>query len=259
MQSQHGNAAWQTTSPTWVRFLKRNLPILLFLILSTIGMGTVYWFFSPVTGDAQALAAVSLEGSLSAPIFKTVPAKPVSQRLAQSPGPRRIGIIVGHKGFDSGSVCDDGLTEAEVNENVANKVYAELQALGIRAELLQEFDPLLDGYSATALVSIHSDSCTYVNDLATGFKVAGSSRTDSSQLSICVEENYAKETQLPYHENTITPHMTDYHAFREISLGTPAIIIEVGFMYLDRELLTTGADLLSGALVDGILCYLDSQ
>jgi N-acetylmuramoyl-L-alanine amidase len=66
-------------------------------------------------------------------------------------------------------------------------------------------------------------------------------------------------TQLPYHENTITPHMTDYHAFRKIALGTPAIIIEVGFISLDRELLTTGADLVSDALVDGILCYLDSQ
>jgi N-acetylmuramoyl-L-alanine amidase len=170
MRSQYSNATWQMTSPTWVRFLKRNIPLLLFLVLSTIGMGTVYWFFSPISSDAQTIMVTSLEGSLSAPIFKAVPAKPVSQRLAQSPGPVRIGLIAGHQGSDSGSVCDDGLTEAEVNENIASKVFADLQRRGIRTELLQEFDPRLDGYSATALVSIHADSCTYVNELATGFK-----------------------------------------------------------------------------------------
>jgi N-acetylmuramoyl-L-alanine amidase len=221
-------------------------------------MGSVYWFFSPQTSDVDAIITASLEGSLSAPIFKSIPAKSVTQRLAQSPGPLRIGIIAGHQGFDSGSVCADGLTEVEVNTNIAQRVVAELRAQGINTDLLDEFDSRLEGYSATAVISIHADSCTYINDLATGYKIAGSSVTESSRLSICVEQAYQESTLLPYHENTITPHMTDYHVFREISPGTPAIIIEVGFVYLDRELLTVEAEKPVAGLINGTLCYLNS-
>jgi N-acetylmuramoyl-L-alanine amidase len=167
-----------------------------------------------------------------------------------------VGIIAGHKDNDSGAVCDDGLTEASINATIANQVASNLQAQGIVTEILGEFDPLLHGYFATALISIHADSCTYFNDLATGFKIAGSSYTDSQALSICVEQAYSDSTQLPYHSNTITEHMTDYHAFREISPGTPAIIVETGFMNQDRNLLTTEVDRPATVITNGILCFL---
>jgi N-acetylmuramoyl-L-alanine amidase len=230
-----------------------------FLIFSMSGMMAVYWFFSPVGGDAEVVATAGQDGLLTAPFFKPMPAKPVTQRVAQSPGPIRIGIIAGHKGNDSGAVCDDGLTEAEVTANIATQVMAALQSRGVRVDLLDEFDPRLQGYSATGLVSIHADSCTFVNTLATGFKVAGSSYSDSSRLSICVEQAYREATQLPYHANTITPHMTDYHAFREIASGVPAIIIEVGFLFLDREIVTTNADIPVTGLTNGILCFLGQE
>jgi N-acetylmuramoyl-L-alanine amidase len=217
----------------------------------------VYLYFSPSSGVAEVVAAESADASHSAAFVKRVPAKPVTQRLAQSPGPVRFGIISGHKGNDSGAVCDDGLTEAEVNQDIAARVVAALQAQGVTADLLDEFDPRLDNYAATGLVSIHADSCDYINDLATGFKVAGSSFTDSSHLSICIEDHYRQATQMNYHANTITPHMTDYHAFRKIARGMPAVIIEVGFMNLDREWLTQRSDVLAAAITDGIDCYLD--
>jgi N-acetylmuramoyl-L-alanine amidase len=239
-----------------MRFLWRNVLLLIFLAVAASGMLAVYYYFSPAGGTAEVVAAGSLAGGLSAPLIKPVPAVPVAQRLAQSPGPLRIGIISGHRGNDSGAVCADGLTEAQVVEDIATQVIADLQERGIRADLLDEFDPRLNGYSATALVSIHADSCDYVNDLATGFKIAGSSYTDSSRLSICVEEAYTRDTQLPYHANTITPHMTDYHAFREIAPGVPAIILETGFLNLDRDFLTRRADVAAKAVSDGILCYI---
>lgn len=220
-------------------------------------MFTVYWYFNPSGGDAEAIASVVSGTQLSAPLIKNIPSKPVEQRLAQSPGPRRIGIISGHRGFDSGAVCADGLTEAAVNAALAEKLAANLLARGIRAEILEEFDAKLTGYSATALISIHADSCQYVNDLATGFKISGSSFTDSSKLSICMENAYAAATQLSYHANTITADMANYHAFREIGAGTPAIIIEVGFMYLDRELLTTNTDSVVTGLINGVNCFLE--
>jgi N-acetylmuramoyl-L-alanine amidase len=156
-------------------------------------------------------------------------------------------------------VCDDGLTEADINADLANKLAANLSARGIRTEILDEFDARLAGYSGTAVISIHADSCQYINDLATGFKISGSSFTDSTQLSICLEQSYAAATNLPYHANTITADMANYHAFGELSPGTPAVIIEVGFMYLDRELLTTNTDSVVIGLINGVDCFLEQS
>ena len=124
-------------------------------------------------------------------------------------------------------------------------------------EILDEFDPRLESFSASAIVSIHADSCDYINELATGFKISGSPLTDSSSLSICIEQAYREATELKYHPDSITPHMTDYHAFRKIAPGTPAIIIEVGFLNLDREILTSGSEVVVSGLSNGILCYMD--
>jgi N-acetylmuramoyl-L-alanine amidase len=257
MHSDYRNGDWENESFDWLRLLGRNLPIVIFLLLAVVGMGLTYWFFSPPEATAEMIANSS-SSSLSAPFYKPVPAKPVLQRLAQSPGPIRIGLIAGHKGSDSGAVCDDGLTEAEVNLNIAEKVAGALLAQGIHADILDEFDPRLSNYGGTAVISIHADSCVYFNDLATGYKVAPSSRTESTQLQGCMEAAYAQATQLPYHANTITPHMTDYHAFRTLPEGVPAIIIEIGFMNLDRTLLTANADIPAAGILSGIQCFLDS-
>ena len=256
MQSPYGDSWRVSNTPLW-RFVSRNLSFALFFLVAAGLMAGVYLYFSPASGVAEVVAAESMGTAFNAAFSKPIPRKPVQQRVAQSAGPIRIGIISGHKGFDAGSVCEDGLTEAEVNESIAIRVIAALQAAGVPADLLDEFDPRLDNYVATGLVSIHADSCDYFNDLATGFKIAGSSFTDSSQLSICVEGAYRTATNLPYHANTITPHMTDYHAFREISRGVPAIILETGFLNLDRDFLTTQQDLIASSIAEGILCYVE--
>jgi N-acetylmuramoyl-L-alanine amidase len=237
------------------------MPIVVFLVAAFTGMVLVYWYFSPENAAAEAanVAAVltNEEGALTAPIHKVIPEKPVVQRLVQSPGPIRIGIIAGHKGFDSGAVCADGLTEAQVNENIADMVLSDLQAQGIRAEKLDEFDARLDGYAATAVLSIHADSCDYINDLATGFKISGSAYTNSGALSICVEDAYRSATQMFYHANTITPDMADYHVFRKLGPTTQAVIIEVGFMNLDREMITTNAAVPAQGITNGLLCFVN--
>lgn len=257
MNSPYDRSGFSSSTGSWVSFLGRIWPFVLFLILATAGMWAVYMLFSPAGDEADVIAAVRNTG-LSAPFVKAVPAKPVSQRIAQSPGPMRVGIISGHKEFDPGAVCDDGLTEVEVNLAIAQMVVANLRTEGIRTDLLDEYDARLDGYSGTALVSIHADSCDYFNDQATGFKIAGSMITDSSLLSSCVEESYRQATQLPYHANTLTQDMSDYHAFYDIAPGTPAIIIETGFMNLDRQLLTANSDIPAKAISDGILCYINA-
>ena len=89
-----------------------------------------------------------------------------------------------------------------------------------------------------------------------GLEAIGS-RTAALEFENNMEDAYRNATQMNYHANTITPDMADYHAFRELAPGTPALIIEVGFMNLDRELLTTNADIPARGITDGILCFLN--
>lgn len=245
-----------TALPPWAVIIQRHSRSLLFVLLALVSMYAVFWYFSPITGMATAVAAAG-DAPLAAPIVKDVPNRTVSQRFPQSPAPINVALIAGHKESDVGAVCEDGLTEASVNERIANLVVDKVQAAGYSITIFNEFDPRLSGYSGTAVISIHADSCDAINNLASGFKIASSSITDSTALESCVEQAYARGTRLPYHANTITPHMTNYHAFREIGLGTPAIILETGFMNLDRDLLTTNADVVATAISNGILCYLE--
>ncbi len=247
------------------RIIRQNLAIIAFILLSLGGMTAVYWYYNPDLGTVEAAAIAQIgvvetnavdPGALTAPIYKTQQRLPVTQRIAQGPGPLRIGIIAGHSGNDSGAVCEDGLTEVQVTTNLAQRLAARLQSYGITTDLMDEFDPRLDGYDGTAVISIHADSCDFINELATGFKISGSPYADSSGLSTCIEQAYAQATELAYHPNSITPHMTNYHAFRKLGTGTPAIIIEVGFLNIDREILTSPDDLIIEGLTNGIFCHL---
>lgn len=175
----------------------------------------------------------------------------------------KIGIVVGHRGHDSGAVCANGLTELEINSNVATYVQQMLIKSGFEVELLDEFDSRLKNYQAGLLLSIHSDSCDYINDSATGFKVAAafSQKGDqsSSRLVQCLSERYANITGLRYHYQSVTTDMTSYHAFEEINPYTTAGIIELGFMNLDQEILTNKPDLLAEGISKGISCYINNE
>ena len=53
--------------------------------------------------------------------------------------------------------------------------------------------------------------------------------------------------------------MTRYHAFSEIDPNTTAGIIEVGFLNLDQETLTSNPERLADGIVAGIKCYLNNE
>src|SRR5215510_8438883 len=180
----------------------------------------------------------------------------------------RIGIVAGHYGNDSGAVCYDGngnvtLTEADVNLKIAAIVQQQLTQKGFEVDLLKEFDTRLNGYRALAIVSIHNDSCEYINDEATGFKVAAALNTPdlnrANRLTACLVDRYQKMTALTFHAGSITGDMREYHAFSEIDPSTVAAIIETGFLNLDRELLTTETDRVAAGVVDGILCFAHNE
>ena len=177
-----------------------------------------------------------------------------------------IGIVVGHWDDDTkdpGAVCPDGLTELEVNQGIAARVKENLVDSGFDVDLLREFDPILQGYSALALVSIHADSCQYVNDDATGFKIAAALSNQyperATRLTACIKDRYANATGLKFHPSTVTNDMSSYHAFDEIDNNTNAVIIETGFLNLDRQILTKGQDQIARGISDGILCYIRNE
>ncbi len=174
-----------------------------------------------------------------------------------------IGIVAGHYGFDSGAVCPNGLTEVDVNLSIATLVQKALTDLGFSVDLLQEFDPRLTGYQGLVLVSIHADSCAYINDLATGYKVAAAlseeNLAESQRLVTCLSDRYGQATGLPYHAGSVTPDMTYYHAFNEISGITTAAIIEVGFLNMDQQFLTEQPETAAQGITAGILCFLNHE
>ncbi|MFC2064329.1 N-acetylmuramoyl-L-alanine amidase [Chloroflexota bacterium] len=178
----------------------------------------------------------------------------------------RIGIISGHWGYDSGTVCPNGVTEAEVNLQIATLVQQKLSSKKIyKVDILQEYDQRLNEYQGVLLISIHNDSCIISNEFTTGFKIAtnpqGNNPERNQRLLNCIFDRYMKETNLTYHPGSITPDMMDYHAFREIDADTTAVIIETGFMSnpVDYDLLTNHPDAVATGIVNGIMCYLNNE
>ncbi len=172
--------------------------------------------------------------------------------------PLRIGIVAGHYGNDSGAVCPDGWSEGELNLTIASLVTQKLTSLGYTVDLLEEFDNRLQQYKGLVLVSIHNDSCDYINDEATGFKVVAQSAYPdrAERLEKCMIYRYQNLTGMSFHINSVTEDMTSYHTFNEIHTDTTAAIIETGFMNLDEDILRNHPDVVADGIVAGIECYI---
>jgi N-acetylmuramoyl-L-alanine amidase len=188
---------------------------------------------------------------------------PVTTEVASSDGNgNRIGIVSGHWKNDSGSVCSNGLTEEQVNLRIASLVQQKMTAEGFQVDLMEEFDPRLSQYKAIALVSIHADTCDFINDSATGYKVAAALDSaypeKATRLTSCLVDRYGKDTGLSYKTNT-TNDMTSYHAFGEINTETTAAIIETGYLNLDQQILTQKPDVIAQGIVDGLLCFIHNE
>jgi N-acetylmuramoyl-L-alanine amidase len=238
--------------------------VLLLFVLSGASAGRQF------TVDGEPAPALLAQGSGTAPpgaaspdtiVPATATARPT---IARPTGPY-VAIVAGHWGNDSGAVCPDGVTEQNVNLEIAKKVTARLRARGVWVDLLQEFDPRLEGFQADVLVSIHADSCdpVYADPPATGFKVARSQAsqipTITDKLVDCLHTEYQAATGMVFHENSITRDMTSYHSFREIDPGTPAAIVETGFLHLDYDMIVKQPDRPAEGIANGIFCFLKNQ
>ncbi len=200
------------------------------------------------------------------------PAQIVNAIATPDTGKPHVGIIAGHWGYnsglDTGAVCESGqfagTTEVQINIIVATYVKQYLQENGYAVDMLEEDDSRLGGYQADALVSIHADSCEYINDMATGFKMAGTLASPFPEkierLKSCINYYYGETTQLPYHEgSSYTADMINYHVFSKVDLETPTVIIETGFMNLDDDIIISQPELVAHGIADGIMCFVQNQ
>jgi len=200
-------------------------------------------------------------------VFQAWQANPteMAQVVVNNPTPETalIGIVSGHWKNDSGAVCTDGLTEEQVNLQIATLVQQKLIAEGYKVDLLEEFDDRLSQYKAMALISIHADTCDFISTEATGFKVAAAIHSaypeKANRLTLCLADRYQARTGLQYLPNSSSNDMTYYHAFDEIHTETTAAIIETGYLNLDRQILTENPDLIAQGIVDGLLCYIRNE
>jgi N-acetylmuramoyl-L-alanine amidase len=260
-QSQEKNSA----PVSRVRSATREM-LLYFFVVSAIAavMATLFTAWSPDqfqgrTTNPNATPIVLGQAQPAAPMVEVEANAPTRTPRAR----KLIGIVAGHWMNDSGAVCSDGLTEVEINLNIASLVQKILREKGYDVDVLAEFDSRLNAYEADALISIHADSCGYYGDQATGYKVATSlakyQPEQSTRLTACLRGRYGTHTGLAVHSLSVTPDMTDYHAFFEIDPMTPAAIIETGFMNLDRQFLTEKPDIAAQGIVSGIVCFLDNE
>lgn len=200
-------------------------------------------------------------------IFQAWQANPttVSPLIVNNSTPEnaRIGIVAGHWQNDSGALCSDGLKEVEVNLQIATLVQQKLIAEGFSVDLMSEFDPRLSQYKAMLLLSIHADTCEYISNEATGFKVAAAIHSlypeKANRLVVCMADRYQATTGLTYRPNSTTPDMTSYHAFDEVHTETTSAILETGFLNLDRQILTENPDLIAQGIVNGLMCYIRNE
>jgi hypothetical protein len=191
-------------------------------------------------------------------------------------GPPKVGIQVGHwkneevpeelhrlKGSTGAS--GGGMSEWEVNYQIASELKVLLEEKGIKAELLPTTIP--PKYWADVFISIHADGNP--DPAKSGFKAAKPRRDISGKAEKLLEEieqDYGNLTGLSKDPN-VTRNMLGYYAFRwwrydhAIHPMTPAVILETGFLSSpsDRKLIVDNPKLSARAISLGIIDFLRSE
>jgi len=174
-----------------------------------------------------------------------------------------IAILSGHYLHDSGEVCADGLVEAEVNQQISNLVVSALQEKGITVDLFPEFDLNLLQYQGRALVAIYSGSCVETPPPESGFLIGTSLTAQNPDrvnlLATCLGESYQSRTRLPFSYEIINPDHFSYHIFNDIHSDTPAVLIEIGSLKADREVILGSTSAVVEGITDGIICFIEKS
>lgn len=186
------------------------------------------------------------------------------QRVVGAAWDRQVALISGHAGNDSGAICEDAdrnvlVAEADINARVANLAAERLRRAGADVVILDEYDARLEGLRSAVLVSLHADSCIDASGYKAAVHLYSMIPATNDRLLACIDQAYPAATGLPHHPNTVTHNMTEYHAFNRIDPLTPAVILELGFLGGDQDLLVNAPEVAAKGVADGILCFLEGE
>jgi N-acetylmuramoyl-L-alanine amidase len=192
------------------------------------------------------------------------------------PGPKRVGLQVGHWGNenlpmelehlrDSGSgAVGGGYTEVQINYDLAQRTAALLRARGVEVDVVPAAVPV--DYQADAFLAIHADGDP--RGVLSGYKIARSPLSQipawDDALVAWLYAEYGRLTGLARDDEHITRRMQFYYAFNNrryyyaVAPSTPAAIIETGFVTsaADRALLVGNPDRAAAGLAAGLLGFL---
>ena len=189
-------------------------------------------------------------------------------------GPRRVAIQAGH--WKSNEAPDElrrlipqtgaeweGVTEVEINLDIAQRVAVILNSKGIAVDVLPTTIPV--GYVADAFVALHGDSDGI--GVNSGFKMAHGSRRGPYEDALLndIKDAYGAATGLDYDAARISRNMSGYFAFswsrfqHAVAAHTPAVILEMGYVSSDhdRALMLDRADVVANAIAVGVMKFLD--
>jgi N-acetylmuramoyl-L-alanine amidase len=215
--------------------------------------------------------------AMSQPIVSAKPGDPPGYTRVPapkvSPGPRRVGIQIGHwqteavppelRNLETQTGTSwNGITEERVGLDIANRVADLLRSHGYVVDTIPTTVP--QGYLADAFVSLHMDGDGTGEN--SGFKLAHGSRRGpyEQQLLDAIKAEYGAATGLAYDGTRITRAMLGYFAFNwqryrsATSPFTPAVILEMGYLSNDgdRALMLEKPDLVARAIASGIERFL---
>ncbi|OGG47850.1 MAG: hypothetical protein A3F84_29260 [Candidatus Handelsmanbacteria bacterium RIFCSPLOWO2_12_FULL_64_10] len=161
-----------------------------------------------------------------------------------------------------------GWAEWEVNLLLVQHTARLLEEAGVEVDILPSTIPIR--YRAQAFVSIHADGDS--GGLYRGYKVArpGFSSVPEADDALvrALYDEYGAATGLPRDSDAhISRRMVFYYAFNTrryqhaIDLGTPAAIIEAGFMTspVDRNFLTAHPEVAARGVANGVLRFLSME
>jgi hypothetical protein len=166
---------------------------------------------------------------------------------------KRIGIVVGHQGVmdDRGAVCEDGFSEVEVNQAIADALMTALLNSGYAVDIFDELDPDLRGYEADLLVALHTGDCN--GAFLSGYSYAFSS-IDTALLHECLRLQYVTATGLQ--PISASHDIRNSHLSQVVDAATPILLLEMGRLASDRILLTEERQRVVTGILNTVNCLL---
>ncbi len=167
----------------------------------------------------------------------------------------RIGIVIGHGGQepDRGAVCSDGTNELSINQGVAEATRLELIRQNYEVDILLQFDEAINDYNADLLIELHVIGCS--DDASdSGFYTGYNNVSGVENLENCLNTYYSEITGLALKPDDLSS--SDSYVLRDVAETTPAVILTMGMLNADRNLLVDEQPIIVSGIVSTITCFL---